>query len=401
MKIAIATEAYWPLIDGGAVAEHHLALGLARRGHEVHVIAPSESWRSWTQLDHGTTIHRLASHPLPFVKNEHRVAWNPKRAVGALLGQIQPDIVHIHNPFPIGRASLEYCRKQKIPVVATNHWLPENMTHFMAKFRFLGDVRFFVEMNWRWIIDFHNQCQFVTSPTQTAIDLMVQYGLRVPHRPNSNGVDREVFHPANSPGLLKERLHLPGKPTALYAGRLSGEKQVDVLVRAIPRILETVDAHFIIGGSGREANALKALTRKLGIRDHVTFPGFLPTEEYRALFRCADVFVMPSVCELQSITTLEAMASGLPVVAAKKYALPELVNHGVNGFLFEPGNSGQLADFVRDILTRGDQRQAMGLESLKRVEKHSLEEAISGYESVYAQCASLEFKRTSVQTGSI
>jgi len=389
MKIAIATEAYWPLIDGGAVAEHHLALELARRGHEVHVITPSESWRSWTQYDGGTTIHRLASHPIPFVKNKHRLAWRPKSAVHTILERVRPDVVHVHNPFPVGRASLAYCRKRKVPVVATNHWLPENITTFMAKFRFLNDVRFLVEMNWRWIVKFHNQFQFVTSPTQTAIDLMVQRGLVAPHRPNSNGVDRKMFCPENSATSLRERLRLPTKPTVLYAGRLSGEKQVDVLVRAIPRILESVDAHFIIGGSGREVGALKSLARKLDISSHLTFPGFLPTEDYRALFRCADVFVMPSICELQSITTLEAMASGLPVVAAEKYALPELVKHGVNGYLFEPGHSQQLADYVCDILTCDDRRKAMGRASLSIVKAHSLEDAVSGYESIYAQLLAL------------
>jgi len=385
MKIVIATEAYWPLIDGGAVAEHHLALELARRGHEVHVLAPSESWKSWTQSDCGTTIHRLASHAIPLVKNEHRLAWRPRRAINAILARVRPDVVHIHNPFPIGRATLAYCQKQGIPVVATNHWLPENLTGFAAKFRFLSDVQFLVDMNWRWIVDFHNRCQFVTSPTQTAIDLMVRRGLVVPHRPNSNGVDRKVFHPGKSPTWLRERLGLPDKPTVLYAGRLSGEKQVDVLIRAIPRILETVDAHFILGGSGREKDFLKALARKLHIYDHVTFPGFLEVNDYRTLFRCADVFVMPSVCELQSITTLEAMASGLPVVASEKYALPELVEHGVNGYLFEPGNSSQLADFVSAILSHDKQRKAMGEESSRKVEAHSLADSISGYESIYVR----------------
>ncbi|NDD67342.1 glycosyltransferase, partial [bacterium] len=111
---------------------------------------------------------------------------------------------------------------------------------------------------------------------------------------------------------------------------------------------------------------------------------FLDDDEYRCLFRCADWFVMPSICELQSITTLEAMASGLPVVGANRYALPELIHPGVNGALFEPGNDQALASQVMAMLS-SDRLQAMGQESLRLVAAHSLDRAISDYESIYHQ----------------
>jgi glycosyltransferase involved in cell wall biosynthesis len=383
MKIVIATEAYYPLIDGGAVAEHNLALILHNRGHEVHVLAPSEEFNDWTETDQGTTIHRLASHPIPFVKNDHRLAWRPAGKINAILDKIQPDIVHIHNPFPIGKATLNYCLAHKIPVIATNHWLPENITTFMAKFRFLNNLNFLVKMNWKFISDFHNKCQFVTSPTQTAINLMTQNGLTAPNCPVSNGVSLVTFNPANDPTSLKLRLNLPNKPTAMYAGRLSGEKHVDVLIKAIPEVLKTVDAHFIIGGNGREKAPLQALVKELGIEDHVTFPGFLQDAEYKLLFRCADAFVMPSICELQSITTLEAMASGLPVIAADKYALPELVKTGRNGYLFEPMNVAELSGHLSQILGNPELLKTMGTESLAIVQTHSLENSVSNYEKIY------------------
>lgn len=384
MKIVIATESYWPLIDGGAVAEHHLALTLAKRGHEVHVLAPSDSYRSWTQTDEGTTIHRFSSFPIPFVKNDHRLALGCRRSVLRVLAHIQPDIIHIHNPFPIGKAALSYAATHRVPVVATNHWLPENLTTFMAKFRFVNQLEWIVRANWRFIRDFHNQCDFVTSPTQTAIDLMLKNGLTAPHRPVSNGVDLGVFNPKNDGVALQKRLGLPSKLTLLYAGRLSGEKHVDVAVRALPLIREKFDVHFIIGGNGREKGPLLQLARELGVEDHVTMPGFLEESDYCCLFRCADLFVMPSICELQSITTLEAMASGLPVVGAHRYALPELIQSGVNGALFEPGNHHDLAQQVMGVL--GSQRlEAMGQESLRLVMPHSLDNAISDYESIYRQ----------------
>ena len=103
MKILLATEAYYPLIDGGAVAEHNLALGLSERGHDVHIIAPSINYKDGVEPDQKTTIHRLASYPVPLAKNDHRLAFNPKRKIYKIMDDFKPDVVHIHNPFPIGK----------------------------------------------------------------------------------------------------------------------------------------------------------------------------------------------------------------------------------------------------------------------------------------------------------
>lgn len=383
MKIILATEAYYPLIDGGAVAEHHLALSLAKRGHEVHILAPSENFRNYEEVDEGTTIHRFASLPIPFVKNDHRLAFFPMTRLAHVLDKIRPDVAHIHNPFPIGKATLSYCLQHRIPVVATNHWLPENITTFVAKFRFLNNMDFLVKINWKFIIEFHNKCHYVTSPTQTAVDLMLKNGLSAPNTPVSNGVDLTVFNPANDPTALRKRLGIPDKPVAMYAGRLSGEKHVDVFVRAMSQVLEHCDVHFVIGGNGREKAALQEEVIRLGIANKVTFPGFLDDSEFPLLYRLGSVFVMPSICELQSITTLEAMASGLPVVAANKYALPELVKPGQNGFLFEPGDSYTLAGHLIALFQDEELRTKMGEESLRIVSAHSLEASVSHYESLY------------------
>jgi glycosyltransferase involved in cell wall biosynthesis len=388
MKIILATEAYYPLIDGGAVAEHHLALGLASRGHEVHILAPSENFTDYEEDDNGTTIHRFASLPIPFVKNDHRLALFPSAKIARLLDRLKPDVAHIHNPFPIGKATLAYCLAHKVPVVATNHWLPENITTFMAKFRFLNNMDFLVKMNWKFIADFHNKCQYVTSPTQTAVDLMLQNGLVAPNNAVSNGVNLNVFNPALDATPLRTRLGIPNKPIAMYAGRLSGEKHVDVFVRAMPAVLAACDVHFVIGGNGREKAALQESVRELGIEEHVTFPGFLEDPEFPLLYRMGSIFVMPSICELQSITTLEAMASGLPVVAANKYALPELVKPGQNGFLFEPGDSDTLAKHLIAMFQDETGRKAMGEESLRIVSAHSIDASLTNYEALYTKVQS-------------
>ena len=169
----------------------------------------------------------------------------------------------------------------------------------------------------------------------------------------------------------------------MYAGRLSGEKHVDVFVRAIKEISDKVDAHFIIGGDGRERLPLIEMANELGIADKVTFPGFLDEEELPLLYNSADFFVMPSICELQSITTLEAMASGLPVIACNKYALPELVQVDKNGFLFEAEDHETLSKHIETIVSSSDLRQEMSKQSLDIVSHHSIQSTVNDYESIY------------------
>ena len=383
MKFLLASEAYWPLIDGGAVAEHLLCTELAKRGYIVHIIAPSNGYKDFKESNNGTTIHRLSSYPVPFAKNDHRLAINPKRKIYKIMDDFQPDIVHIHNPFPIGKNVLNYCLKHHIPTVATNHWLPENILTFNKKLRFLNSFKFLVTMNWKFISKFHNKCSFVTSPTQTAVQLMIDNGLTAKTKPVSNGIDLNKFNPSNDPQPLKTRLKLPNKTTLLYAGRLSGEKHVDVFLRSVPLIRENHDVHIIIGGNGREKENLQLLAEELGISEHVTFPGFLEDAEFPLLYRCADLFIMPSICELQSITTLEALASGLPAIAANKYALPELVKDNENGYLFEPMNIDDLAYKATMVLSSKEMMTGMGQESLKIIQEHSIDNTVSNYQSIY------------------
>ena len=178
---------------GVAVAEHNLALELKKRGHDVHIIAPSDNKKDGVEDNEGTTIHRLSSYPVPLAKNDHRLAYSPLKKIRKIIDNYQPDIVHIHNPFPIGKATMKVCQQNNIPIIATNHWLPENILTFMAKFRFINSLKFLVRLNWKFIAKFHNQCQFVTSPTQTAVDLMLKNGLVAPNKPVSNRCQNSCF----------------------------------------------------------------------------------------------------------------------------------------------------------------------------------------------------------------
>ena len=129
----------------------------------------------------------------------------------------------------------------------------------------------------------------------------------------------------------------------LFVGRVTGEKQIDVLLRAVTLLPAELDAKVEIVGGGDQKRNLEHLAASLGIADRVTFTGYVTDDELREAYHRASVLAMPSIAELQSIVTMEAMASALPVVAANAMALPHLVHDGENGYLFEPSNPEDLA----------------------------------------------------------
>jgi 1,2-diacylglycerol 3-alpha-glucosyltransferase len=153
-------------------------------------------------------------------------------------------------------------------------------------------------------------------------------------------------------------------------GRIDGEKRLDVWLQSIPLIRKEVDAHFLLGGKGGQLQRLKRLAASLGVAQHVTFAGLIEDRDLPAFYHLGNVFAISSPAELQSIVTLEAMASGLPVVACDAGALPELCKSGRNGYLFLAGDPVGMAKSLIRILQNPTMAGKMGAESRRIVEEH-------------------------------
>lgn len=392
MKILLATEVYWPYHDGGAVFERALVHGLVTLGHEVRVVAPSFDGPPSIEQDEGSQIHRLRSRRLPgkFGKHGPRATLRPQRAIAALLDEWQPDVIHAHNPFPIGRAVSSLARSRRIPLVLTNHNIPENALANLYLPSFIKPGEAMTNWLWKEQVRFLNRANFVTSPTQTAVDLLLSHGLSVPSEAISNGVDAKRFRVAPASKELRHSWKLPDKPLVLYVGRLDGEKKMDVWLRSIPEVLKEIDAHFVIGGKGTEAANLQRLAQKLDVADHVTFVGVVPSEDLPAFYNLGTVFAIASPAELQSLVTLEAMASGLPIVACDATALPELCKSGRNGYLFLPGDPAGMAKSLIRILRNPSMAERMGQESRRIIEAdHDVQQMPQRYAEIYQKVASL------------
>jgi glycosyltransferase involved in cell wall biosynthesis len=170
----------------------------------------------------------------------------------------------------------------------------------------------------------------------------------------------------------------------VFVGRLTTEKQIDVVLRAIAKLDPALDVRFDIVGSGDQRRNLEQLVAELNLGDRVHFHGHTTDEELRALLTNASLFVIASIAELQSIATMEAMASGLPIVAADAVALPHLVHDGENGYLFRPGDVDDLAAKLTTVLTQApEERLRMQRCSLAGVKVHDMTRTLDTFEALY------------------
>jgi glycosyltransferase involved in cell wall biosynthesis len=187
-----------------------------------------------------------------------------------------------------------------------------------------------------------------------------------------NGVDLERFSPRVDGGPIREKYGLSSKRVVLYLGRITRYKGPQYLLLAAPRVAaEVPDVHFVIAGSLRnDVVNLPELARRLGIEDRVTFTGFVPDEDIPRFYRAADVFCYPSLWEGFGLTPAEAMASGVPVVGFRTTAVPEVVAHGETGILVGPGDVGELARALVELLRDREKREQMGLAGRRRVEEN-------------------------------
>ena len=381
MKILIAADLHWPTINGVATFTRNLAQGLASHGHDVIVIAPSQNGRRYTETDINYTIMRTASVPFPFYQN-FRISLTPAREVKKIIDAFEPDVIHIQMLMWIGQATMRYGIKHDIPVIATNHAMPENL---MDNLKLLAPLSRPINYVLReYGARFHAKADYVTMPTESAITMFSAMDkVSVPMIAISNGINLDRFKPATNKKALRKKFGLPDGQLVTYVGRLDAEKHIPILIKAFADMHEELGAHLLIVGSGGELENLEYLADDFGVGEQVTFTGKVSDEDLVLLHQVGDVFAMPSPAELQSIATLEAMASGQPVVAVDKGALKELCQDGINGVLCEADNVDEIADGLRTILSDPLVQKRFRSASLDIAAGHDIKHTLKEFEDLY------------------
>lgn len=379
MKILISSEQFPPYSIGGvATAVSNLVKFLVLRGNQVVVM--TSGLKDEVEKEKNLTIYRLSKLRLPFYSNSPIVTRFGGR-VRAIFEEEKPDVVHIELSLGLGLVSLREAQKRSIVSVFSLHALPDNANQLLA------DVwpfsRFFDWSFWRWIGFFAKRVDCVTAPSNYALSLLTNQFRVKKAQSISNGLDLTLFKRKHSQEQARKNLGLSGRKVILYVGRLQKEKNPELLIRSAPLVMKKHhQALFILVGSGPMLYSLQRLVQKMGLKGSVVLPGFVEEEKMRSYLEASDISVMPSAVELQGISVMEAMAYCLPIVAANARALPELVKHGENGVLFNPGEAQDLTRKINDLLSRSD-LDKLGKSSCELIKSHDIRETARIYEDLY------------------
>jgi len=381
LKILIASETYPPDLNGAARFSEQLASSLAKNGHQVVVIAPSIGIKDSLEKKDGLKIFRMRSIPVKTIHPYFRavVPLNINRKVQKIIDDFGPDIIHIQNHFILGKACFKAAKKNHIPIVGTGHFMPDNLLEYIPR-RLNNRSSYFM---WRDFVKVYNQLDCVTSPSYAAKNLVKKVGVKNKIFVISNGINLDKFKKKKSSpedfakfGLKKD------VPIFIFVGRLEKDKNVDLILKASKLALAHTDFQVVIVGKGKDEKSFKNLAKELKLENKVFFTGPVGDQDLSKLLNIADVYIGSGSAELQGIAVMEGLAMSLPVLVLNAVALPELVEDGVNGFLFEL-DAKDLAKKMTKIIARPDKLKKMGLESHRLIQKHSQVEIIKKFEKLY------------------
>jgi 1,2-diacylglycerol 3-alpha-glucosyltransferase len=349
LRVGLFTNNYLPLLGGVARAVETLRAALVAAGHRVVVIAPRVAGRP--AFDDGPHVVRVPSLPAPTYPGFALPVWVPPATRRAIEG-FDLDVYHAQHPFLLGGMARRLARRAGRPLVFTCHTRYDQYAHYVPL-----PVPLVARAAVRWSTAFANTADRVVAPSEALARLLRGQGVRKPVDVIPTGVDLEVFRPGRREEVraLRERLGLPvDGPLLLYVGRLDREKNLPFLLEGFRRVLASHGgARLTLVGQGTRAAALAAAVAGGPLAGRVHFAGGVPLDRVPPYYQAADLFVFASTTETQGLSVLEALATGLPVVAVRAAGVDEAVRDGVSGLLV-PEDAGAFAAAVGQVLADPD-----------------------------------------------
>ncbi|ANU24083.1 glycosyltransferase family 4 protein [Planococcus donghaensis] len=344
MKILIVTETFLPSTDGIVTRLTACIRWLHRDGHEIQIIAPDLGVKEFD----GAPVKGIPAFAFPFYRSK-KFAF-PNRRVKKYMMEFDPDVVHVVNPAVVGYSGVTYAKKLAIPMVASYH---TNIPQYMAYYN-LGKLDWIM---WWFMKKMHNAADLNLCTSRTVLNELEEKGFERLHV-WKRGVDTETFHPKQATAEMRCRLTngQDHKILLIYVGRLAAEKEIEKI-----RDVLLISDQFCLAivGDGPHRKELEIYFQDT----HTVFTGFLHGNELASAFASADVFVFPSTTETLGLVIMEAMASGLPVVAAESGPTKEQVTDRKNGLLYDSKNP---ESFKQTILQLEDKnfRQQLAQQAL-------------------------------------
>ena len=385
LSVMMLTWEFPPRIIGG-ISPHvyYLSKSLTRKGMKVYVVTCDFPGAPQHEVLDGVEIFRIDSYKNPspdFATWVYLMNVNMQKEAAAIIKGLDGnvDVLHAHD-WLVATAGIGLKHVFRKPLFATIHSTEigrRNGIHFDYE-RMIHETEAWLTYEaWKVIC-----CSdYMVSHVRWAFGLPADKQIMIP-----NGVNADVYAGIEKTDLTQFRIKfaLPEEKIVLFVGRLVYEKGVHVLVNAIPKVLEKVNAKFVIVGNGYMKEQLSGLVKSLGIAQKVLFTGFVDDDTLRKLQICADVSVVPSLFEPFGIVALEAMAAKSPVVISDTGGLGEIVDHDVDGVKVYTNNPDSLAWGIIRVLTDEKNAQRLRSNAYKKIqEKYNWDRIAQQTENIY------------------
>ena len=371
MRILLASDIYLPQLSGIADSVSILRRELEGLGHRVRIVAPE-----FPDAEPDPAVARLPALAVPGWGGLS-VVW-PKGMKSAIAA-FDADIVHVHTFSTLGFAALRAARALTLPVVGTDHTYPAAYLHYAGlDFAPLRDGLD------RLAASFYKRCEAVTAPSAAVIASLRAQSLDRPASVVSNPVDTALFAPLSSADREDARTELAlDGPAILLFGRLAAEKDLDVALEAFARLPRELRATLVVVGDGPARQDFEAEIRLRGLIPRIRLLGTLRGPALCRAVGACDVAVIASRSETQSMTTIQALACGLPVVAARAGGLPEYVSDGETGFLAPPQDPPAFAERLEALLTDEPLRSRLAAAAPESVARFTPTAVARAFETLY------------------
>lgn len=387
MRIAYFTDSFFPHVDGITTYVGVVTRALIKAGHQVLVVSPR-----WEGVKPSMVAKFVPGAKLVLVPGV-RPFFFPDMKFGSLtpksLGEVnkfKPDVIHFHTPGFMGLEATLLARIIKIPLVTTFH------TYYMEPEGFVaiglkenGAIsKVLQDSLWKVSETIHKPCNVVIAPTQFVERDLHQRWKSVTIKEITGAVELSAFSKHSNRTSLRKKYGFDKEILFLSVGRLSAEKHFDVLITAFSMILmKHPTARLVFVGGGVIKNELEYICRVLGIQHAVKFIGEVSYSELTSknYYSMGDVFVTPSTWETQGLSVVEAMASGLPVVAFNYRAMPEVVGRG--GILVKHLDQYGFAKAMGKMAGSAKLREEVGRDAVIQSKKYNIEKHIQKLTTLY------------------
>jgi glycosyltransferase involved in cell wall biosynthesis len=388
MKIVMFTDAYWPRVNGVTVSVDSFSRSLVKAGHEVLIICSSypETNLGAGKREGDPVIVRVPSMPA-FITKEDRIAkFNKWHWVFKQVELFNPDIIHINTEFMIAEFGFLYAKAYNLPAVYTFHTMWEDYAEsyfplfppIVVRFVIRGVLKNILRRSYRVIV-----------PTPQIEAVVRRYKFKRETFLLPTGIDPSLFvHDPAEINWFREKMEalypaLKGKRILLFAGRVAKEKNLGFLLEILPDILARhPDTVLLIIGSGPDLDYFREEAAAGGVADQCVFTGYMERKDLALAYSMSEIFVFPSLTETQGLVTLEAMFSGVPVVAIGEMGTI-MVMGGDNGGFMVKNDPGEFTRRVLELMEDRELYERKALEAREHARFWSIDEITRKLEEAY------------------